>query len=317
MNPSISIVIPLYNEESIFPLLIERLTGLISNADVGIEILMVDDGSSDSTASLMRAQCTRDNRFSGIFLSRNFGHQLAVSAGLKYARGTECIFIIDGDLQDPPELLWEFKKKLDEGYEVVYGIRKKRKENFIKRSMYWIFYRLIVRLSEIKLPLDSGDFCLISRRVCNMINKMPEQSRYIRGMRSWVGFKQTGLEYERQNRQAGEPKYNFKMLFKLAYDGIFNFSNTPLKAITSLGLFTVFVSLLYILILAWQWFMGQPIPSGFTTLIIAIILFSGVQMVCLGIIGEYLSRIFLQVKERPLFVVSSVIQDSKEDLVDG
>lgn len=275
-----------------------------------IEAVLIDDGSRDNTPTLMRQLALLDPRYHCVFLSRNYGHQLALTAGLAAARGSEALFIIDGDLQDPPELLPEFYKKMQEGYDVVYAVRRKRKENFIKRTGYFLFYRTLKSISYVDIPLDSGDFSLISRRVADVMNQMPEESRFLRGMRSWVGFKQTGYEYERSERVAGESKYSFKQLFGLAYNGIFNFSEFPIKFMTRTGMVSIGIALVYLLVtLAKKLFFGDVI-EGFTALLFVIILFSGVQLIALGIIGEYVLRIFFQSKGRPLFVV-------KEEIVEG
>lgn len=315
MSPQVSFIIPLYNEEQVFGKLIERLCALAPQLPFSAEFILIDDGSRDATPLLLRRLATEDPRFKAIFLSRNFGHQIAVSAGMDYVSATEAVMILDGDLQDPPELASRFFEHIQQGYEVVYAIRKKRKEHFLKRAAYWSFYRLLNAISTIDIPLDSGDFCMISRRVNDWIRAMPERSRFIRGMRTWVGFRQIGLEYDRDARLAGKTKYSFKMMLRLAYDGIFNFSEVPLRLITKLGVFTITLSLVYLVaILAFR-SMGGEVPRGFITTIFAITLFSGVQLVSLGIIGEYLSRIYTQVKERPLFIVREVIEEGKEKLI--
>lgn len=306
-TPQISIVIPLFNEEKAFPKLVERLDALMAESKLKIEIVMVNDGSSDATPELMKEKSLNNEAYTSVFLSRNYGHQIAVSAGMANTSATEAVMIIDGDLQDPPELLPKFYEKIKEGYEVVYAIRKKRKEGFIKKAMYWGFYRFLKRLSEVDIPLDSGDFSMVSARVNAIIVDMPERSRFIRGIRTWVGFKQIGIEYEREKRIAGEPKYTFKALFKLAYDGIFNFSYIPLKMITTIGFYTIGISLIYLTYVLLKKVLGYEVPAGFTTLIFAITLFSGVQLISLGIIGEYLARIYLQVKNRPLYLIDKVI----------
>lgn len=315
MPPQVSFIIPLYNEEQVFSKLEARLRALAPQLPFSAEFILVDDGSRDATPLLMRRLATEDPRFKAVFLARNFGHQIAVSAGMDYVAATEAVMILDGDLQDPPELATQFYEHIRQGYEVVYAIRKKRKENALKRAAYWSFYRLLNAISTIDIPLDSGDFCMISRRVNDWIRSMPERSRFIRGMRTWVGFRQIGLEYEREARQAGEAKYNFKMLFHLAYDGLFNFSEVPLRLITKLGVATITLSLVYLVATLAFRSMGGEVPRGFITTIFAITLFSGVQLVSLGIIGEYLSRIYTQVKERPLFIVREVIEDGKEKII--
>lgn len=312
MKPKLSMIIPLYNEESVFSLLVERLDNLAADVKIPIEFVLVDDGSRDTTPALMQQVAMENANYTCVFLSRNYGHQIAVSAGMQIASGTEAVMIIDGDLQDPPELLTSFYSKINEGYDVVYAVRKKRKEGIVKRVAYWAFYRLLKSISEIHIPLDSGDFCMMSKRVNDIIVSMPEQSRFIRGMRTWVGFKQFGFEYERDKRASGEPKYTFKALFKLAYDGIFNFSYVPLRVITRLGIYSILMSLVYLAYVLYKKLMGYPLPSGFTALIFAIILFSGVQLICLGIIGEYLARIYMQVKNRPLFIIKNKIVAKEE-----
>ena len=312
MSPQISIIVPLYNESKVFAILINRLQNLMDSLPVNIEAVMVDDGSKDDTALQMIQTSLADKRFQSVILSRNFGHQSAVSAGMKVARGTEAVFIIDGDLQDPPELLGDFYTQLKAGYEVIYAVRKKRKESFFKKVAYNSFYRLLKKISYIDIPLDSGDFSLLSRKVVDILNKMPEESRYIRGMRAWAGFKQIGVAYERQERQAGESKYSWQMLWKLAYNGIFNFSEFPIKFITNLGFISIAFSLIYLADTIIRKFMYGTVPQGFTALLFAIILFSGVQLLSLGIIGEYVLRIFFQVKNRPLFIISKQIVEGEE-----
>ncbi|TAE36008.1 MAG: glycosyltransferase [Runella slithyformis] len=305
--PQISIVAPLYNETESFPHLVERLNKLMDSQPLAIEVVLIDDGSRDNTPLLMRQLALLDPRYHCVFLSRNYGHQLALSAGLAAARGTEALFIIDGDLQDPPELLPEFYKKYQEGFDVVYAVRRKRKESAIKRLGYYLFYRTLKAISYVEIPLDSGDFSLISRRVADVMNQMPEESRFLRGMRSWVGFKQTGYEYERSERVAGESKYSFKQLFGLAYNGIFNFSEFPIQFMGRAGITAISVALIYLVItLAKRLFFGTVI-EGFTALLFVIVLFSGVQLLALGIIGEYVLRIFFQSKGRPLFIVKEKI----------
>jgi polyisoprenyl-phosphate glycosyltransferase len=254
----------------------------------------------------------KDERFTGVLLSRNHGHQLAVSSGLSYVRGTKGAMIIDGDLQDPPELINDFYKLMNEGYDVIYAVRKNRKESALKKFAYWIYYRLQQKISNFTIPIDSGDFSMISRRVVDTMNSMPEQSRYLRGMRSWVGFKQKAFEYDRDERQAGETKYSWKKLFELAFNGIFNFSDFPVRIITRLGLFTIFLSIIYFIYIMYNKIMYHNIPQGFTTLIFAIILFSGVQLLSLGLIGEYVLRIYNQVRNRPLFIIDKVIQGGEQ-----
>jgi len=314
VNAKISIVVPLYNESLSFPFLIKRLDDLMQSGLLEIEVVLVDDASTDNTAQLINQIALTDDRYTGLFLARNYGHQIALTAGLSIARGSEAVMIIDGDLQDPPELLLPFYNYLKEGYDVIYGIRKKRKEGLFKRLGYYVFYRIQKKIININIPLDSGDFSLVSRRVVNILNKMPEESRFIRGMRTWIGFRQIGVEYERDKRIAGSSKYSLKMLFRLAYNGIFNFSDFPVKVITSLGFFTISVSLIFVLVVLIKRIFYNDVPQGYTSLLLAITLFSGVQLISLGIIGEYIYRIFFQVKGRPLFNVKHKIIE--KELID-
>jgi glycosyltransferase involved in cell wall biosynthesis len=311
--PQINIVIPLFNEEAVFDNLMKRLTSVIDSSEFVATVIMVDDGSRDNTAFLMEQQSLQDERFVSVILSRNFGHQYALTAGFTHVDATEAVFIIDGDLQDPPELLDEFFDQIKLGYDVVYAVREKRKENFFKKIAYRSFYRFLKRISYIDFPLDSGDFSLISRRVVDHLNSMPEESRFLRGMRSWIGFKQIGLPYERQKREAGESKYTFSKLLKLALNGIFNFSEYPIKFVSNMGVMTVILSLIYFIITVIKRFYFGSVPEGFTSLVLLIIFFGGVQLIAIGIIGEYVLRIFFQVKNRPLFIIKDVIKNKKRE----
>lgn len=305
--PQISIVAPLYNESESFPLLVERINALMDSSPLEIEVVLIDDGSKDDTALKIRQLALTDDRYHGVLLSRNHGHQLALTAGIAAARGSEALFVIDGDLQDPPELLPDFYKLLKQGNDVVYAVRKKRKEGWIKKTGYHLFYRLLRSISYVEIPLDSGDFAMISRRVVDVLNKMPEESRYLRGMRSWIGFQQTGFEYERDARIAGESKYSFKQLFQLAYNGIFNFSEFPIKFMSRTGITAIVISLFYFLVVVIKKLFFVQVVEGFTSLLFVIILFSGVQLLALGIIGEYVLRIFFQSKNRPLYIIKEEI----------
>lgn len=309
-QPQINIVVPLYNEEEVFNQLIDRITTLMDTSPLTIETVLVDDGSMDRTAELMRSASQRDKRIHSILLSRNFGHQLALSAGLSKVNGTEAILIVDGDLQDPPELLHKFYEKFKEGYDVIYAVRKKRKENIFKKLAYSYFYKLLKKISYIDMPLDSGDFSLVSRRVVDQMNAMPEESRFLRGMRSWIGYKQIGVEYERMERHSGESKYSLKKLIELALNGIFNFSEYPIKLLTRLGILTMSISGLYLFYVLVQRFIYGNVPDGFTALLFVVILFGGVQLLALGVLGEYVLRVFFQVKNRPLFIIKEIISST-------
>lgn len=308
----VTFLIPVYNEATVLPQLFERIEKLILSAHIKLNVLLVDDGSTDDSFSIINELVAGNENYSALFLSRNFGHPIAITAGLNEIGDTaDAVFIIDGDLQDPPELLPVFLKKMDEGFDVVYGVRKKRKEGLFKKICYSAYYKLLKRFSNIAMPLDAGDFSLISKRVVLQLNRMPEESRYVRGLRSWVGFKQTGIEYERDARYSGYPKYSMRSLFKLAFNGIFNFSEIPIRFIGYVGIVTVFISLCYLVVTIFKKFVYGTVPEGFTALIFAIVLFSGVQLLSLGIIGEYVLRIFFQVKQRPLFIIKSKIVKGK------
>lgn len=312
MHPQVNLVVPLYNEESVFAQLIARLRGVMDASDLSIEVILINDGSSDQTPNLMRQLSLEDPRFQSVFLSRNFGHQLALTAGLSFVNATDAVMVIDGDLQDPPELLSEFYSYYKKGYDVVYAVRKKRKEGFLKKAAYKSFYRFMKRVSYIDIPLDSGDFSLISRRVVDQLNAMPEESRFIRGMRSWIGYKQIGVEYERDERQAGESKYSLKLLMNLAFNGIFNFSEYPIKFVTRLGMLIMTLSGLYFSHVLFKKLVYNSTPEGFTALLFTIIAFGGIQLFAIGLIGEYVLRIFFQVKKRPLFIIKERIAQGEE-----
>jgi dolichol-phosphate mannosyltransferase len=296
----LSIVIPLYNEEAVFVDLWLRLAKVMDAMPLSAEVVLVDDGSSDGTRELAAMACREDPRFRLVALSRNFGHQLAVSAGLQHAGG-RAVAILDGDLQDPPEMLPEFHRKLSEGYDVVYAVRRRRKEWWPKRLAYWLFYRLLRSLASIDIPLDSGDFCILSRRVVQQMNQLPERHRFVRGLRSWLGFRQIGLEYDRAARGAGESKYTLRKLLRLACDGFFTFSDAPLRLATWLGLIVTFAALVVgVCAMLWNGSLAPALAAGMFFL-------GGVQLICLGILGEYIGRIHNEVKGRPAFVVEELV----------
>jgi len=305
----VSIVIPVFNEEENITKLSERLVAAAPSWDLPFEVILVDDGSKDKTLSLLRQLHQQDSRFKYISFSRNFGHQTAVSAGLRYTKGN-VIAVMDADLQDPPEQLYRFLDKWREGYEVIYGIRTKRKENIFKRSAYHIFYRILAWCSSIDIPLDSGDFCVMDRAVVDWLNSMPERNRFVRGLRSWIGYRQIGIPYERDKRFAGEVKYTFQKLLRLAFDGIINFSYRPLQISGSFGFLVCLSSFLGIIFVVVHRILGfeifgyspQDVP-GFTTLVLAVLFIGGVQLLTMGLFGEYLGRIFDEVKQRPLYIV--------------
>ncbi|MTI85385.1 MAG: glycosyltransferase family 2 protein [Firmicutes bacterium] len=313
----ISIIIPIYNEAETLPMLYDRLISVIPFCGDRCEIIFVDDGSSDASMEIMKRFIAKSSDIRVVKLSRNFGHQAAISAGLKHAAG-DAVAIMDGDLQDPPEELPRFLQKWREGYDVVYAVRTERKEGSLKRLAYGGFYRFLGLVSDIQIPLDAGDFCVMDRRVVQVLNEeLPERVRFVRGLRSYAGFKQTGLKYERHQRAAGEVKYTFRKLVKLALDGIFGFTLLPLKMATYAGVFIALSSfLLGMLYLTARIFnfsvfgtSAQDVP-GFTTLAVGVFFLGGIVLVFMGILGEYIGRIYIEVKKRPLYIVDEVIKNS-------
>ena len=312
-TPELSLVIPCYNEGDVLPLLKKRLLMSLDELRMEWETIFVDDGSTDSTLAQLATMHDEEPRFKVVSLSRNFGHQTAIAAGLEYARGN-VVGILDADLQDPPELLRTCLKKLEDGYDVAYGVRRKRKENWIKCAAYAAFYRLLRLLTDVSIPLDSGDFCVMRRRVSETLRRMPERDAFLRGLRAWAGFRQVGVEYERAPRAAGKTKYSFARLARLAMDGIFSFSVLPLRVaiffgLGALGLATGWAALH----IAWRIFgfrfMGHTAAElpGWTTLLCGMLFLGGLQLLILGCIGEYIGRIFNEVKQRPRWITREVL----------
>jgi len=309
-DPRISVAIPLYNEEAVVPELLQRTLTVLDGMPGGPhQVVLVDDGSSDCTCILLEEAAEKNPRLTVIALSRNFGHQTALAAALDYVSG-EVTILMDGDLQDPPEAIPLFVETYKQGYDVVYAQRVKRKESWWLRACYYLFYRLLAALSTLQLPLDAGDFGLMSRRVIDEIRKMPEHHRYIRGMRTWVGFRQIGIPIERAVRHAGRTKYSPLRLLKLASDGIFAFSIVPLRAAAILGAAATGLSVLYAIYSLYVKFWLHS-PQGFTALILAITFLSGVNLFFLGIIGEYVGRVYEEAKGRPHYVVRKVTMQSQ------
>lgn len=304
--PVLSIVLPVYNEQENLPTLFARVTSVLQQCEPNYEIIFVNDGSRDASGDLLNEFATQSPKVIVIELARNFGHQIAISAGLDFARG-QAVIVMDADLQDPPEVLPEFIAKWREGYDVVYAIRERRKEGWLKRIAYALFYRLLQRIANIQIPLDSGDFCIMDRRVVDLLVGMPERNRFVRGIRSWVGLNQTGLAYERHARYAGAPKYTFSRLLYLAFDGLVSFSFVPLRMISMLGILVSLISIVLASIYAIQKVTVGLYPPGFATTIVAILFLAGMQLITMGVIGEYVGRIFEEVKRRPLYVVRRMI----------
>jgi len=265
-------------------------------------MLFVDDGSTDRTFEMLAEASQEDSRIAAISLSRNFGHQAAITAALDHVSGDATV-VMDGDLQDVPEAIPGFVEKHKQGFDVVYAQRVRRKEPLLLRICYFVFYRMMATLSDIRLPLDSGDFGLMSRRVVDHVRKMPEHHRYLRGMRSWVGFRQTGLSVERAERHSGKSKYSMLRLMKLAFDGIFAFSIVPIRAAALFGAFVMFLSTLYVAYSLYAKIFLQKSPQGFTALIVAVTFLSGIVLFFLGVIGEYVGRIYEETKARPQYVI--------------
>jgi glycosyltransferase involved in cell wall biosynthesis len=305
-HPSVSVAIPVYNEEAIVPELLRRTRTVLDGIPGGPhQIVLVDDGSSDRTWELLEGAAEKDSRLVVIALSRNFGHQTALGAALDYVSGDVTV-LMDADLQDPPEAIPILLDSYREGCDVVYAQRVNRKEAWWLRACYYLFYRLLSLLSSIQLPLDAGDFSLMSNRVVQEIRRMPEHHRYLRGMRTWVGFRQIGVPIERAARRAGRTKYSPLRLLKLASDGIFAFSIVPLRAAAILGATATGVSVLYAIYALYVRFWLRA-PQGFTALILAITFLSGVNLFFLGVIGEYMGRVYEEAKGRPHYVVRNVI----------
>lgn len=302
---TLSVVIPVFNEEANIQVLFERLAKTLQPLELkGAELLFVDDGSDDSTLDKIKQLPSSEMlavRF--IELSRNFGHQVAVTAGLDNSSGDRVV-IIDADLQDPPELIPGMLTKMDEGYDVVYARRKNRKgESWLKRSTAKWFYRLLSNITSIDIPLDTGDFRVITKRVVEVLKQMPEREKFLRGQIAWVGFRQTYVEYDRDQRNAGDTGYTWKRMFGLALDGITAFSNFPLKVATISGFIMSFVSFLLMLYALYSRFVLKVYEPGWTSLMLSVLFIGGIQLVAIGIIGEYIGRIGNNVKQRPLYVI--------------
>jgi glycosyltransferase involved in cell wall biosynthesis len=303
MKPKYSIVAPAYNESATLPEFHRRIFETMETLNEPWELIVVDDGSQDDTTDILRELSRQDPHLRPVIFARNFGHQLAVTAGLDYSQG-EAVIIIDSDLQDPPEVIPEMIMKWKEGYEVVFAVRTEREgESWFKLFTASIFYRLIYRITDVDIPLDTGDFRLLDRKVVSVLNNMREHHRFLRGMSVWVGFRQTGVPYKRHARFAGETKYPLKRMIKFANDAITGFSFFPLQLATYIGFFSAGISILAIPIVIAMRLAGQQAFFGQATTLIAVLFLGGVQLISLGILGEYLGRLYDEARGRPLYIV--------------
>ncbi len=307
-QPVISIVSPVYNEEAGLAEFTRQVVAALTPLNDSFEIVLVNDGSTDNSLAVAMELSRQDSRVKVVSFSRNFGHEAASSAGLRYARG-QAVVLIDSDLQDPPEVIVEMIRRWREGFQIVYGQRVRREqETALKRSTSWVFYRLMQRLAGIDLPRDTGDFRLMDRRVVDAFNALPERNRFVRGLVAWTGFRSVAAPFERQPRFAGATKYNYWKLTSLAIDSLTSFSTVPLRVATWLGLLVAMGALFWVVVVLLQFFMIKDYrPPGFTFLYIAVLLLSGVQIFLMGLIGEYLGRTYEEVQRRPLYIVDQLI----------
>jgi glycosyltransferase involved in cell wall biosynthesis len=310
-RPEVSLVIPIYNEEAVLPQLDERLQGLLGVLDADAEVVFVDDGSKDKSLALLRAMVAREPRYRAVSFSRNFGHQRAITAGMDASRG-KAVVVMDADLQDPPEVVVQMLEKWREGYDVVYGRRRSRAgESWFKLVTAKIFYRLFAAMIPIEVPLDTGDFRLMSRRVIIALHELRETHRFVRGLVAWVGFKQTAVEYDRAARFAGETKYPLRKMLAFAFDGIMSFSILPLRLATYIGVLVGALSVLYaVSAIVAHSFLNATVPGWTTTVVLVAFLFS-VQLLVTGVLGEYVGKIYEQVKLRPLYVVGERVRHKR------
>ncbi len=307
MKPVLSVIVPVYNEEAVINESYKRLTDTLKNLETTYELIFINDGSRDKSAIHINDIIKKDRNVRLLNFSRNFGHQAAITAGMEYARG-DAIVIIDADLQDPPEIIPEMMKLWKEGNDVVYGKRLKRKgETLFKKITASIYYRILKSMTSFEIPLDTGDFRLIDRKVNEAMKSLPERSRYVRGLISWVGFKQTAVEYVRDERFAGETKYPLKKMIKFAVDGICAFSYKPLKLATYLGLIISAISFIYLVVVLYQKLFTNSTVEGWASIIAIVLLTQGIVLIVLGLMGEYIGRIFDEMKHRPIYIVKEAL----------
>lgn len=305
-DPLLSIIIPVFNEADVLPLLFERLIELLKRLSVKSEVILVNDGSRDHSLVLLIEQCRRDPRFRVVDLSRNFGHQVAISAGLDHCVGDVAV-IMDSDLQDPPEIVVKMLERWREGYDIVYGVREERKgESPFKAFSASLFYRLLRRMANIDIPPDAGDFRLVDRKVITAFRAMPERDRFVRGMFAWMGFRQCGIPFARMPRAAGATKYPLRKMIRLAASGVYGFSDAPLRAIVQTGFAVSLLSLLSAVATIVMRVLGVPLVPGWASLMLAIAFLMGLNFIVLGIVGLYVGRIYEEVKARPLYLVRAI-----------
>ena len=317
-TPKYSFVIPIYNEEETLAELYRRISAVMARMDGSVELILINDGSRDRSLELLRELHEQDSRICYLSFARNFGHQIAVTAGLNFSSG-QIVVVMDGDLQDPPELIVDMVEQWRQGYQVVYAQRtQRRKEGWFKRLPAYMYYRILRHLADVDIPIDTGDFCLMDRCVVDVLNAMPERNRYIRGLRAWIGFKQTAVKFERDPRFAGEVKYTFRKSLSLAMNGLVSFSKVPLRLSIYLGLFAAFVSVLMaFLILYWRIFYPSSALTGLTIVMMAVFFLGAVQLVSIGILGQYVGRIYEEVKGRPLYTLAEVVGFNPSRQKDG
>lgn len=310
MSVELSIIIPIYNEEGNIPVLYNRLKSVADSIGVTYELIFINDGSKDASLPLIINLANQDTNVKYINFSRNFGHQIAVTAGIDHCSGN-AIAIIDADLQDPPELIQDLYNKMKDGFQVVYARRNSRSgESFMKKFTAKMFYRILARITSIKIPVDTGDFRIMDRKIVEVLKQMPEQQKYLRGQIAWAGFNQTYIMYDRNERNAGETGYTYKKMIRFALDGITGFSNLPLKIATMAGFVVSGITFIISLYALYSRFVSKDYVPGWTSLILAVLFIGGVQLITIGLIGEYISRMSANVRNRPLYIISdNNIQD--------
>ncbi len=310
--PDLSVVAPVYNESQCLLILQERLAKALEGLDY--EVVLVDDGSTDVSRKLIAEFARQDRRWRGVFLARNFGHQAAITAGLDEASG-RAVIIMDADLQDRPEDIPRLLEKAHEGFDIVYARRASRRGNPFKRACYWFFYRLLAGVADVDIPVDAGDFTYLNHKALQALRSFPERNRFVRGLRAWAGFKQTGVDLRRDKRAAGKRKYTFGKLLGLAADAVFSFSWAPLRLVSAMGALSVLVSIVYLVVVLYLRFTGAIGLElrGWTTIIFLIIAFGGLTLLALGIIGEYIGRIYDEVKQRPVYIIADTTDGDKSD----